>query len=53
MLVVKLSGRFTKMSKLARKPINTDSLDVNYQNQVLTIEGKLGELTLPQNMALI
>ena len=49
MLVERLSGRFTKMSKLARKPIDVSSLDVNYENQELTIKGKLGELSLSIN----
>ncbi|MGC6367220.1 MAG: 50S ribosomal protein L6 [Candidatus Marinamargulisbacteria bacterium] len=34
------------MSKLARKPIKTDSLDVTYDKNELKIKGKLGELTL-------
>ena len=34
------------MSKLARKPINVDSWDVEYSDNVLKIKGKLGELTL-------
>jgi len=35
------------MSKLARKPIDTTSLDVSLNDSILTIKGKNGELTLP------
>ena len=37
------------MSKLARKPIDTTSLDVTLNDSVLTVKGKNGELTLPIN----
>ena len=34
------------MSKLARKPIDTTSLDISLNDSILTIKGKNGELTL-------
>ena len=34
------------MSKLARKPIDTTSLDISLNDYILTIKGKNGELTL-------
>lgn len=37
------------MSKLARKPIDCSSLDVAYNDGVLIIKGKNGELSLPIN----
>ncbi|MEK9726539.1 MAG: 50S ribosomal protein L6 [Candidatus Margulisiibacteriota bacterium] len=37
------------MSKLARKPIDTSSLDVSFTNNILGIKGKNGELSLSIN----
>lgn len=41
------------MSKLARKPIDTTSLDISLNDSILTIKGKNGELTLKIDSSVI